>query len=195
MRIIAGQFGGRKLKVYPARQMRPTTDRVREAVFATLQGIVPLEDCIAIDLYAGTGSLGLEALSRGAKRAIFVEQDKRLCNALWENAETLGIADQMHVIHANLPGALERVAALLSGSSERRLFLVDPPYTAHPGAAFVAELSAAGVLARGSVLVLGTPKTLNLDFSSEYLTSCGLSLELRREKEYGDTVIHFLGFN
>ncbi len=194
MRIIAGKYGGRKLKVFPAKQMRPTTERVREAVFSTLSGIIDLENCCAIDLYAGTGSMCLEAVSRGARLAVAVEQDKRLCSALKENAELLGISNLLHIISATLPAALGRVSEVLEGSAssaQPRLFLIDPPYSAHPGEKLVHKLEDAGLIMRSSVVVLGAPKRLNLDFSE---AEFGHPLKQLREKAYGDTRIYYLCF-
>ncbi|MCB0346075.1 MAG: 16S rRNA (guanine(966)-N(2))-methyltransferase RsmD [Bdellovibrionales bacterium] len=193
MRIIAGKFGGRKLKVFPAKQMRPTTDRVREAVFSTLLGIIDLENCAAIDLYAGTGSMGLEAFSRGAKPTIFIEQDKRLCHALRENADMLGISSGLHIINGALPSVLKRAAEVLNPKVAQRLFLIDPPYTAHPGKAIVTALLEHDLITPLSVVVLGCPKSLNLDFSKEEFPA-SVELKDHRIKTYGDTIIHFLLF-
>ena len=83
MRIIAGQWRGRKLSVPKGSVTRPTSDRTREALFSILGPGLP--DTQVLDLFAGTGSLGLEALSRGASHATFVEKDRRVCGVLREN--------------------------------------------------------------------------------------------------------------
>ena len=88
MRVIAGSLGGRRLKAPRGRATRPTSDRVKEALFAMLG---PIEDTRVMDLFAGSGALGIEALSRGAALAVFVERDARATRALGENLELLGL--------------------------------------------------------------------------------------------------------
>src|ERR1700674_233430 len=88
MRVIAGSHGGRRLKAPAGRRTRPTSERVREALFAMLG---PLGGETVLDLFAGTGALGIEALSRGAGRVVFVERDRAAALALSENLEALGI--------------------------------------------------------------------------------------------------------
>jgi 16S rRNA (guanine966-N2)-methyltransferase len=88
VRVIAGRLGGRRLKAPKGRVTRPTSDRVREGLFAMLGDV---REASVLDLFAGTGALGIEALSRGARRAVFVEQDMRAVRALKENLEALGI--------------------------------------------------------------------------------------------------------
>ena len=87
MRIVAGRFGGRRLQAPPGRGTRPTSDRVREALFSTLG---PLGGALVLDLFAGSGALGLEALSRGAAHADLVERDARAAAVARANAEALG---------------------------------------------------------------------------------------------------------
>lgn len=120
-RIIAGAARGRRL-VVPPRGTRPTTDRVRESLFNILTARVDLRGISVLDLYAGSGALGLEALSRGAASALFVEADQRVAAVLARNIATVG-----------LPGATLRrgaVAAVLSADAESpaELVFADPPY-------------------------------------------------------------------
>jgi 16S rRNA (guanine(966)-N(2))-methyltransferase RsmD len=100
VRIIGGQFRGRKLLYIGHLRTRPMKDRVREAVFNLLGPDVV--DTLAIDLFAGTGALGLEAISRGARRAIFVEQHFPTARVIRQNATLLGIADRVEVVSANV---------------------------------------------------------------------------------------------
>ena len=88
MRVIAGSLGGRRLKAPRGRVTRPTSDRVKEALFAMLG---PLDGGSVLDLFAGTGALGIEALSRGAERAVFVERDARVVSVLKANLSELGL--------------------------------------------------------------------------------------------------------
>lgn len=120
-RIIAGVAGGRRLRVPPT-GTRPTSDRVREAVFSALSARVELSRTRILDLYAGTGALGLEALSRGAESATFVENNPRAVDIIRHNIGAVG-----------LPGATVRpmnVSALVAGPADHRydIIFLDPPY-------------------------------------------------------------------
>jgi len=120
MRISGGEWCGRKLKVPPGNAVRPTQDRVREALFSMLMGVVP--DAAFLDLYAGSGSVGLEALSRGARSATWVERNPRHVALLRANAEALGAAGEVV--------CCEAVRWLKGPGRERRFDVVfaDPPY-------------------------------------------------------------------
>ncbi|MBA2293588.1 MAG: 16S rRNA (guanine(966)-N(2))-methyltransferase RsmD [Actinobacteria bacterium] len=121
MRIIAGTHRGRRLAAPKGEHTRPTGDRVREALF-NLVG--PVEDAAVLDLYAGSGALGLEALSRGARRCVFVEVDGAACKVIRANLETLGLTGALVVQR-------DAIAALNEETAARRrhdLVLLDPPY-------------------------------------------------------------------
>jgi 16S rRNA (guanine966-N2)-methyltransferase len=120
-RIVAGAAKGRQLAV-PPRGTRPTSDRAREALFSTLAGLVDLDGARVLDLYAGTGAVGLEALSRGAAKVTFVESDRTAAGIVQRNADAVG-----------LPGARvvrTSVEAFLTGRPDDPFDLVyaDPPY-------------------------------------------------------------------
>lgn len=119
-RVVAGAAKGRRLQV-PERGTRPTSERAREALFNTLRAHVDLEGAAVLDLFAGSGAVGLEALSRGARRVVFVESDRRAAETLTRNIDTVG-----------LPGAVlhrRPVAAVLAGAGEPfDLVFADPPY-------------------------------------------------------------------
>ncbi|MEU4811057.1 16S rRNA (guanine(966)-N(2))-methyltransferase RsmD [Nocardia fluminea] len=120
-RIVAGAAGGRRLKVPPA-GTRPTSDRVREALFSAIDARLDLDGTLVLDLYAGSGALGLEALSRGAERALLVESDRKAGDVVRANIAELG-----------LPGAelrLGSVASVLKQAAPRAYDVVfsDPPY-------------------------------------------------------------------
>ena len=110
MRIVSGSRGGRLLKAPPGRSTRPTPDRVREALFSILGDRVP--GARFLDLFAGTGANGLEALSRGARTAVFVECARAALAVLRENIARLELEAQSEVLTGELPGALSRLAAL-----------------------------------------------------------------------------------
>jgi 16S rRNA (guanine966-N2)-methyltransferase len=124
-RIVAGTHGGRRLAV-PARGTRPTSERVREAVFSRLEHLGAGADARVLDLYAGSGALGLEALSRGASAAVLVESDAGAARVCRTNVRTLGLADRADVVQT----AVERYLARATGpaSAVADLVLADPPY-------------------------------------------------------------------
>jgi 16S rRNA (guanine(966)-N(2))-methyltransferase RsmD len=123
MRIVAGEHRSRRLVVPPGRDVRPTSDRAREAVFASLGARVV--DARVLDLFAGSGALGLEALSRGAASCRFVERDTQALGAIRENVEALGEHARATVERGDAMRVLRRAAA----AGERYdLILVDPPY-------------------------------------------------------------------
>ena len=119
-RIIAGTHRGRQLAVPPGAVTRPTSDRAREGMFSSLQSLLDLEGAVVLNLYAGSGALGLEALSRGAASATLVESDERALAVLRRNTEALGLP-------AVVVGL--EVERFLAGTPEPYdLVLLDPPY-------------------------------------------------------------------
>ncbi|TMS00777.1 16S rRNA (guanine(966)-N(2))-methyltransferase RsmD [Nonomuraea basaltis] len=110
-RIIAGSAGGRRLAVPPGRGTRPTSDRAREGIFLTLDSLYGLRDARVMDLYAGSGAIGLEALSRGAAEAVLVESDPRAVRTIKANIQSLGlegagvVADKVERALAKTPDA------------------------------------------------------------------------------------------
>jgi len=146
---VGGAAGGRRIAV-PPRGTRPTTDRVREALFNVLDARMDLTGMTVLDLYAGSGALGLEALSRGAASAVFVESDRRAGDVLAANIAALGLA-----------GAVLRrgtVAAVLAGGVERPvdLVLADPPYEVDAATidTLPGLLTAGGWVAPGTVVMI-----------------------------------------
>jgi 16S rRNA (guanine966-N2)-methyltransferase len=158
-RVIAGIAGGRRLSVPAGRDTRPTSDRAREGLFATVQAIRgPLTGASVLDLYAGSGAVGLEALSRGAARALLAEADPRAVRVIRANIAALGLAGACVVA-----GRVERVLARgpageRAGGAGGRfdLAFADPPY-AMPGEAVSAMLTAlttAGWLVPGALVAV-----------------------------------------
>jgi 16S rRNA (guanine966-N2)-methyltransferase len=174
VRIVAGRFGGRRLAAPPGRTTRPTSDRVREALFSILG---PLDGAQVLDLYAGSGALGLEALSRGAERAVFVERDARTAAVLQANLATLGLeAGEADLRRAD-------ALAALRDASERgetySLVLCDPPYR------LAAELGGPLTAALGQVLA-GDARVVT---ESDRRDPLHLDLTQIDERRYGDTLI------
>ena len=142
MRIIAGRWRGRALKAPAGAVTRPTADRTREALFSMLTSRIGSFDGLAVaDLFAGTGALGLEALSRGAAHALFVEQDRAALAALRANIAALGAAAEV------LPVA---VAALGPARRPHDVLLFDPPYDSGGAGALIERLTRLGWAAPGA---------------------------------------------
>jgi 16S rRNA (guanine966-N2)-methyltransferase len=192
MRIIAGTVGGRRLKAPRGVATRPTADKVRQAIFNILEarGAVPER---ALDLYAGTGALGLEALSRGAREAVFVESHAATAALIRDNARELGfVPTAARVETARVLDWLARARAA-TGQEEKstnvRAFLfgwifVDPPYASSDSGELARALDAAApLLDEGGALVV------EHDARAEPAAPVGLSLASRRR--YGQTAVTF----
>jgi 16S rRNA (guanine966-N2)-methyltransferase len=123
MRVIAGEWGGRKLVAPEGVSTRPTTDKVRQAVFNSLGSMGVLDGATVVDLFAGSGALGIEALSRGAESCVFVERDRAALHALRQNLQTLGIGTDRARI------ATSDALAYAPGITGVDIALIDPPYT------------------------------------------------------------------
>lgn len=156
MRIIAGQFRGRKLQSPPGLETRPTADRVREALFSMLASrLGSFEGLKVADLFAGSGALGFEALSRGAERATFVESDSRASAAIRANAEKLGVAERVRLLGGS--------ALALPKHEPFDLVLADPPYAAGSGSAVVEAVAKAEWLAPGGWMAVETERGEKVD--------------------------------
>ena len=175
MRIIAGQWRGRPLKAPPGMATRPSADRTREALFSMLASrLGSFEDLAVIDLFAGTGALGLEALSRGAASCTFVEQDKTALDALRANCTTLGVRPD---IRAQAVGTL--------GPSPRAydLMMMDPPYDMRAGVPTLERLARLGWLAPGALASVEGER-------GETMTPQGFAIEA--ERQYGKAKLTLL---
>ena len=174
MRVIAGSLGGRRLQAPAGRTTRPTSDRVREALFAMLGKI---DGAVVLDLFAGTGAMGIEALSRGAQRAVFVEREQAATRALRANIAALELPAQRAEVRR------AEVAVALRAARERAetydLVLIDPPYghAQHWGQRLPALI--APVLAPGARIVA----------ESDRRSPLVLEAPVERERRYGDTIV------
>ncbi|WP_411278373.1 16S rRNA (guanine(966)-N(2))-methyltransferase RsmD [Falsiroseomonas sp.] len=161
LRIVAGRHRGRRLLAPEGATTRPTAERVRQALFDMLwhapwAGRQAVEGARVLDAFAGTGALGLEAMSRGAARAVFIEPDRAALAALRRNIETLGEAERCRVI----PGDATRPPPADARCS---LLLLDPPYGKDLVARALATLGAAGWIAPGALVAAEVAKADALD--------------------------------
>jgi 16S rRNA (guanine966-N2)-methyltransferase len=157
LRIISGEWRGRKLKAPPGDTTRPTADRTRETLFSMLTSrLGSFEELQVLDLFAGSGALGLEALSRGAASCLFVEHDRIAVDVLRANIRLLG-ADARAEIRAGSALALGPAAKPFD------LVLLDPPYDTGAGAMALDKLSRLGWFAPATWISVETAKTESLD--------------------------------
>jgi 16S rRNA (guanine966-N2)-methyltransferase len=182
-RVIAGLAGGRRLAVPAGRLTRPTSDRAREGLFGTLAALHgPLDGACLLDLYAGSGAVGLEALSRGARRVLFVEADARAARVIRGNIDTIGLGGAELVT--------DRVERLLSrapaGPDRYDLAVADPPYavTEDEVSGMLAALAAGGWLAPGAVVAVErATRSGPVSWPAEYTPD--------RSRRYGDTTFWY----
>ncbi|MBZ2198563.1 16S rRNA (guanine(966)-N(2))-methyltransferase RsmD [Occultella gossypii] len=178
-RIVAGTAGGRTLKVPPA-GTRPTSERVREALFSRLDHLGVVRGARVLDLYAGSGALGLEAASRGAAEVVAVEAAKAAAALCRSNAAQVGLADRVRVVAT-------RVERYLDGGPPGAPFdlvLVDPPYDVGGLDEVLAALTGPGWLAPGALVVVEQARRSGEPTWPEGLAPDG-------EKTYGDTTLWF----
>jgi 16S rRNA (guanine966-N2)-methyltransferase len=176
VRVIAGQYGGRRLVAPRGLATRPTTDRVREALFSALDRV---DGARVLDLYAGTGALGIEALSRGAASAVFVESARPAVAALRQNLEALGLTAAARVLAEPVARAVPKLAA----TSPFDLVFADPPYD-DVDAALAALEALVPSLAPGARVVL--------EHASRRPPRPSAALVSLRTRTYGDTALTFL---
>jgi len=172
LRIVSGRHGGRRLVAPPGSATRPTSDRVREALFSVLGASV--EGARVLDLYAGSGALGLESLSRGAGSAVFIDRAPRAVTAIRANLDALGIEADVRRMEAR--AALRTASA--RGEAYDLVFL-DPPYRHATGLGRMLSEALPAVLAPGARVVSESDRRDPLE----------LDLPLTDERRYGDTVI------
>jgi 16S rRNA (guanine(966)-N(2))-methyltransferase RsmD len=177
MRILGGTARGRKLATVKARGIRPTRDNVKESIFSMIQGHV--EGRTVLDLFAGTGNLGLEALSQGAKKAIFVEKERTPLRALMKNRDLCGFRDKAEIISLDAEVALK---VLRRRDEKVDLVFIDPPY----GSGFVDKtlrfINAHDMVNEGGMIVVEHGP-------AESPAPQQGRLLLQKRKRHGDTVI------
>jgi 16S rRNA (guanine966-N2)-methyltransferase len=177
VRIIAGKFRGRKLTC-PKLVTRPTLDRVREALFSILGD---LSDANVVDFYAGSGALGLEALSRGASYVTLVEADRQAAMVIRKNVVGWGIDGAYRVVEC----AVERSRGSLSRRAPIDLVLGDPPWKISAEAAVIVPEVLAGLLAPSAIVVLGHAAREELTVSE------ASGLERYDSRSWGDSALSF----
>ena len=166
MRVVAGEARGRSLMAPEGNRTRPTSDRVRESIFNMLFSLGAIDDVTVVDLYAGCGALGIEALSRGARHCTFVEQDRRAIECIRTNLDALGFTDRATVVQSDVSVWVER-------NFERvDVVLADPPYGDDEWEGLLDEVDSRWLVAEASRGIAEHPRW-----------------DVVREKTYGSTVV------
>lgn len=185
LRVIGGELRGRRVAAPKGRDTRPTSDRVREAIFDIL-GDAP-GGARVLDLYAGSGALAIEALSRGAQRAVLVEQSVRAARIIEANLAALGLADKAVVVRADAVRFLDKGPSTRPSTGPFDLIFADPPYTigAASGGEVLASIAKGGWLAPSALVVV------EHDPKAPWDEGAGLALLTRRT--YGGTAVSIYG--
>ncbi len=191
MRIIAGEFRHRILISPPTRTTRPITDRAKQSLFDALTVAVDLSGGTVLDCFSGTGSMGLECLSRGAGRAIFIERDRDALEGLGKNIDTLGVVSQCRVLAMDAYRMGRTAVDLLQDWGDLRVAFVDPPYVhlQEPRTRSLleglVEALASGRVAAGGLIVLRHAAATDLD-------EMALARRIVRRLQYGSMAITWL---
>ena len=178
MRVVGGRLKGRRLASFKGSATRPTSDKVREAVFNILASRTQADFKSVLDLFAGTGAMGIEAVSRGAERVLFVEHDAGAVSVVKKNLAACGIEGSAKVLKSE---ALSALRALLKAGEGFDLIIIDPPY----GSELAVEVlpDSGFLLNPGGFVVLEVSKRTPLKSIPE-------GLEVLSEKVYGDTLVY-----
>jgi 16S rRNA (guanine(966)-N(2))-methyltransferase RsmD len=180
MRIISGTSRGRKLATPKGRSLRPTSDRVKESIFNILRE--ETEGGIVLDLFAGTGNLGIEALSRGATKVTFVEKARHALGLIQRNLAQFGLEERSEVLPID---ATRAIGILKQRGKTFDLIFMDPPYEKGLIEKTLVKLSSHQIYHRGSILVIEHHRR-------ELLPSVAHGWNLIRQRQIGETVISFL---
>lgn len=178
-RIIAGEFGGRKLQTPPGRITRPTSDRTREGMFSSIEATHDLSAGAFIDLYAGSGAVGLEAISRGARTAYLVERDRDAARSIRENIASLGLTDRAILVESDVARTVH------AGARNGATVFVDPPYdvAADDLKALLGSLLEAGLCNSGALVIVERSRRDRWRWPQ--------SVETLRERRYGESTLWY----
>ncbi len=179
MKILTGELRGRLIRLVPSEKMRPTSDIARKAICDAIQGLP--EDKRVLDLFSGTGALGFEALSGGAKEVVWVDAERSQAEAIEKTLSDLGLSARGQVYCSD---AMKAIETLGRRGQVFDLFFLDPPYHAGLGQKAVKLISEVGIFSEGAVLVLETHKT---EDPAEVIGR----FRTLRTKRHGDTKITY----
>ena len=181
MRIIAGQNRGRKLKAVPGMNTRPTADRVKEAVFSSIEGM--LYGCRVLDVFSGTGNIALEAVSRGASEAVLLEKNKEALKVIKENVDVCG-HNKCTVIGGD---SMESLNLLGKKKKQFDLIYIDPPYKSDLYQMTLKKIEEKSLLADDGIIIMECAKNASLYTKNSIFF-------IYKEKTYGDTSVVYLKY-
>lgn len=192
MRVVSGKLRGKKLGHFKGFDIRPTTDRVREALFNILATRVDIRGARVLDLFAGTGAVGIEALSRGAKEVIFVDSDSAAIKIMEKNLKACGFGEDSVTVLKRVSASA--VKALSHRANRFEFIFLDPPYSSPILGETVREIAKGGLLAPDGVVVAESAKRAPLIVEGEEARAGtrigGLSVD--EVRIYGDTLLYLL---
>jgi len=180
MRIIGGELKGKKLALFRGTAIRPTADRTREAVFNIIAAKVPVAN--VLDLFAGTGAFGLEALSRGAVAAVFIDNAPSAIATIEKNITACRVPDRARVINWDI---IRNLNCLASASPAFDIVFLDPPYNRNAVAPALRNLARSGALSPGATVIVEHAP-------SEIIADPPAGLALSDQRRYGKTLVSFL---
>ncbi len=182
LRIIGGELKGKRLKTIHGNLIRPTADRIREAIFNILSNSI--SKVLVLDLYAGTGALGIEALSRGAERALFVDNSNIALSVLKQNIALCGLGEKAGIIMWNIRQNLNCITSI---DQRFDLIFLDPPYNKNLIMPTLVNLNDSGALKNDACIVIehSVDEPIPADL-------CGFLLADQRK--YGKTLVSFLNY-
>lgn len=179
MKVISGSLKGKSLKTLKGLDIRPTPNKVKEALFNILGD--KIVDARFLDLFAGAGSVGIEALSRGAGEVLFVENDKKAVQLIKENLERCGIKEQCDIVFQN---GIDFLKAMKKNPQKFDLIFLDPPYHTSSGESAMEEIGKADILAKDGLVILE-------HFHKMEIKETHGILKRYRERRFGDTCLSF----
>lgn len=190
LKLTSGKYKGKKLSTPSGMNTRPTSEKIRQAVFDSAQNIV--EGCTFLDLYAGSGAMGLEAVSRGAKMAVFVEKDNSAISSIEKNIDDLGVDEKTLVISNDI---FRAITHLEFSVLQFNLIFIDPPYSDIPVAEkdikkLLELLDKSPILQKKGKLYLEFASASQLDFSKIKLQR----LQWHATKNYGNSKLEIFNF-
>ena len=181
IRIIAGEYRGRKLKVLKGMDVRPSSDKLREGLFNMLSSLADYESMIFLDLYAGTGALGLEALSRGAKKVIFIEASRKNMSVLKQNIES--ISPEQNCFELIQDSSAQWLSGFVDPGHPCVVFL-DPPFSGNEYEMILNKLNVLPSIRAGSLIVVESNQAREILFPEELL--------LVKNRRYGSVTLDIL---
>ncbi len=186
MRIISGKLRGKKLRLIRGMEIRPTSDRVRESVFNIISSQV--KGAVVLDLFAGTGALAIEALSRGAESAVFIDQNKSALSVIGQNIRSCSFEDRAKIIKWNITTNLN---CIKSAQPLFNLVFMDPPYNENMAEPALDNLHKSCSLENGACIIVEHPFQ---NTGSLFTSHIPPSFSLEDQRKYGKTLVSFLNY-